>query len=75
MKNSKNGDLNGRAGFDISKMKAAAENGRLDDFVSKNLSPEAAKKLSSVLSSKEATEKLLSTPQARELMKKLNGEK
>ena len=51
-------------------MKEAGEKGQLDDFVNKNLSPEASEKLKSVLSDKAACEKLLSTPQAKELLKK-----
>ena len=63
--------LNKKLGFDVSKMKEAAENGKLDDFVNKNLSQNATKQLKDVLSTKEACEKLLSSPQAKELMKKL----
>lgn len=60
-----------KTGVDISQMKQAAQNGNLDDFINKNLSSDASKKLKDVLSDKEATQKLLSTPQAKELMKKL----
>ena len=52
-------------------LKEAAEKGNLDDFVNKNLSQNATKQLKDVLSNKEACEKLLSSPQAKELMKKL----
>lgn len=62
--------LNSKAGFDVAKMKEAAENGKLDDFINQNLSSSASARLKQVLSSKEATEKLLSTPQAKELLKK-----
>lgn len=60
-----------KTGFDMQKMKQAADNGKLDDFINKNLSSDATKQLKNVLSNKEAAEKLLSTPQAKELMKKL----
>ncbi len=60
-----------KTGVDLNKMKQAADSGNLDDFINKNLSGEASKKLKSVLSSKEQTEKLLSTPQAKELLKNL----
>jgi len=60
-----------KAGIDINKMKQAAENGNLDDFINQNLSADASKKLKNVLTDKSAAEKLLSTPQAKELMKKL----
>lgn len=60
-----------KSGVDLNKMKAAADNGNLDDFIGKNLSPEASKKVKSILSDKSSTEKLLNTPEARELLKKL----
>lgn len=60
-----------KSGIDLNKMKSAAENGNMDDFIDKNLSPDASKKIKSVLSDKNATEKLLSTPEAKELLKKL----
>ncbi|MGN0533779.1 MAG: hypothetical protein ACI4IK_05395 [Eubacterium sp.] len=62
---------NGKSKIDVDKMKQAAEQGRLDDFISQNLSSENAARLNEVLSSKEETERLLSSPQAQELMKKL----
>lgn len=65
----------GKNGIDVNKMKEAANSGNLDDFINKNLSADAAKQLKSVLSSRETAEKLLSTPQAKELMKKLMGDK
>lgn len=64
-----------KTGIDMQKMKQAADNGKLDDFINQNLSKDATKQLKSVLSNKEATEKLLSTPQAKELMKKILGDK
>lgn len=64
-----------KTGIDMNKMKQAAEKGRLDDFINQNLSSEATKKLKNVLSNKEAAEKLLSTPQAKELMKKIMEDK
>lgn len=60
-----------KTGVDVNSMKSAAENGKLDDFIGKNLSGEASQKLKSVLSDKSATEKLLSTPEAKELLKNL----
>lgn len=64
-------DAKKKTGIDVNKMKQAADNGKLDDFINKNLSSQATQQLKSVLSDKEAAEKLLSTPQAKELMKKL----
>lgn len=64
-------DAQKKTGIDVNKMKQAADSGKLDDFINKNLSSQATQQLKSVLSNKEAAEKLLSTPQAKELMKKL----
>lgn len=75
MYNSKNNkaqqDAQRKTGIDISKMKQAADNGQLDDFLAKNISADTAVKLKSILSDKSKTEKLLSTPEAKELFKKL----
>ena len=60
-----------KIGVDVNKMKNAAESGKLDDFIGKNLSSEASQKLKSVLTDKSATEKLLSTPEAKALLKNL----
>jgi hypothetical protein len=62
-------------GIDVSGMKKAYEEGRLDEFVNKNLSASATKRLKEILADREATDKLLATPQAKELMKKLKGDK
>lgn len=63
-----------KSGIDVAKMKEAADKGNLDDFISKNLSPEASKKLKDVLSDKSAAKKMLETKEAKELLKKfLNG--
>lgn len=60
-----------KAGVDVNKLKQAAENGNVDDFINKNLSPQASERLKAILSDRTATEKLLSTPQAKELLEKL----
>jgi len=73
MKKENMNDLNKKLGFDVNEMKNAAQNGQLDEFVNKNLSQKATKQLKNVLSNKEACEKLLNTPQAKELMKKNKG--
>lgn len=59
----------------INELKQAAENGKVDDFIDKKLSKEASQKIKNILSDKSATEKLLSTPQAKELMNKLLNNK
>jgi len=57
--------------INMNELKNAAENGRVDDFIDKNLSSEAAKKVKQVLSDKNTMEKMLSTPEAKALLKKL----
>lgn len=58
-------------GVDVNKVKKAAESGNIEDFIGKNLSPDASKKLKSVLTDKASAERLLSTPEAKELLKNL----
>ena len=41
MKKENMNELNKKVGFDVSKMKEAADNGKLDEFVNKNLSEKA----------------------------------
>ncbi|MCD7722811.1 MAG: hypothetical protein LUH82_02510 [Clostridiales bacterium] len=62
------------AGIDIKKMKQAAESGKIEDFIDKSLPAGASDKLKSVLSDKASIEKLMSTPQAQELLKKFMKE-
>lgn len=53
---------------DKKKIEESAKSGDFSE-VFKNMKPEDAQKLQHILSSKEETEKLLSTPQAQELLK------
>jgi hypothetical protein len=64
-------DVAKKANIDVNKLKQAAENGKVDDFIDKNMSKQASQKLKQILSDKSATEKLLSSPQAKELLNKL----
>lgn len=60
-----------RANINIDELKRASQNGNVDDFINCNLSPDASKKLKDILSNQSATQKLLSTPEAKELLNKL----
>ena len=60
--------------LNINELKNAAENGSVDDFIDKNLSGDAAKKVKAVLSDKNTMEKMLSTPEAKALFKKFTEE-
>lgn len=54
------------------KLKSAVEQGNLQD-ITKTMDSSQAEKLNKVLSDPNMTQKLMSTPQAQELMKKLMG--
>lgn len=56
---------------DINELKKSVENGTVDDFIDKKLSPQASKKLKEVLADKSATKRLLDTPEAKSLLQKL----
>lgn len=56
---------------DINELKKSVENGNVDDFIDRNLSPDSSKKLKQILSDKTATQKLLDTPEAKAIIKKL----
>lgn len=56
---------------DINELKKSVENGTVDDFIDKKLSPQASKKLKEVLADKAATQRLLDTPEAKSLLQKL----
>lgn len=59
-----------KANINIDELQKYANAGKIDDYIDKKLSPAASKKLKQVLSDKSATEKLLSTPQAKDLLNK-----
>ena len=61
-----------QTGADPTQMRDSLEKGDVAGVL-KGLKPEDAKKLQSVLSDKETTNRILSSPQAQELMKKLGG--
>lgn len=63
-----------KTGISSEKLKRAASTGDLSGLV-KNLGEENTKKIKQVLSNKESAMKLLSTPKAQELLKKLLGGK
>ena len=60
--------------INVNELKSAAKNGNVDDFINKNLSSDAAKKVKQALSDKNTMEKLLSTPEAKALFKKFTEE-
>ena len=58
-------------GIDVEQLKNAADNGKIDDFIDKNLSKDASNKLKAILADKDTTQKMLNTPQAKQLLEKL----
>lgn len=55
-------------------LKNAAKNGNINNLLN-NLGPEQSEKVKQILSDKKAASKLLSTPKAKELLKKFLGGK
>lgn len=56
--------------IDVDELKKAVQSGNVDGYMSKNLPPDAQRKIKQVLSDKNATEKILNTPEAKALMQK-----
>lgn len=63
-----------KLGTDPKNIKEAVSNKNINSLL-KNLGEKESKKINQILSSKEATSKLLSTPKAKELLKKFLGDK
>ena len=57
--------------IDPNELKKASEQGQLEQYLSSHLSSGTKVKLNHILSDRTKTEQLLSTPQAKELLKKL----
>lgn len=66
--------LSQKLGESPDKLKANMQNGDMSK-VFNNMDKKQAEKVQSILNDKEKTEKLLSTPQAQALLKKLMGDK
>lgn len=60
-----------KANINVDELRRAKQNGTMDDFINKKLSPDAASQLKKIMSDKSAMEKLLSTQQAKDLLNKL----
>ncbi len=63
-----------KLGTNPENLKKAASSGNVNDLL-KNIGTKEAQKVEQILSNKEAASKLLSTPKAQQLLKKLLGEK
>ena len=63
-----------KLGTDSKNIKEAVSSKNINKLL-ENLGEKESKKINNILSDKEATSKLLSTPKAKELLKKLLGDK
>ena len=63
-----------RLGKSPDNIKNAMQEGQMDEVLG-NLKPEQAEKIKSALSDQKSAERLLSTPQARQLIKQIFGDK
>lgn len=63
-----------KLGTDPENLKKAASDGNINNLL-KNIGTKEAQKVEQILSNKEAASKLLSTPKAQQLLKKLLGGK
>ena len=68
-----NFDLGNGKRLNPDELKKAVENGKTEDFINRTLSPEAARKLKSVMQDKETMNNMLSSNEAKELLNKLLG--
>lgn len=66
--------LSDRLGAKPEELKSAAQKGNINSVI-KGLNPNDAEKIQRVLSDKDASRKILSSPQAQKLLKKFLGEK
>ena len=66
--------LSQRLGTQPEKLKQGAQSGNLSEILG-NMNPNDAAKLQKVLNDQEAAKKLLSSPQAQQLIQKLSGGK
>lgn len=66
--------LSARLGTDPNKIKQAAQQGEMQNLL-KKMNPKQAEQLQKVLSDEQAAKKLLDTPQAKMILKKLMGDK
>ena len=57
--------------INIDELKAAAQSGNAEQYISRALPKDASDKIKKILANKEETQKILSTPQAKDLLNKL----
>ena len=74
MKNINDKNINNalkNSNINIDELKAAAQSGNAEQNISRALPKDASDKIKKILANKEETQKILSTPQAKDLRNKL----
>lgn len=74
MKNINDKNINNalkNSNINIDELKAAAQSGNVEQYISRALPKDASDKIKKILANKEETQKILSTPQAKDLLNKL----
>lgn len=74
MKNINDKNINNalkNSNINIDEFKAAAQSGNAEQYISRALPKDASDKIKKILANKEETQKILSTPQAKDLLNKL----
>lgn len=74
MKNINDKNINNalkNSNINIDELKAAAHSGNAEQYISRALPKDASDKIKKILANKEETQKILSTPQAKDLLNKL----
>lgn len=62
-----------KANINIDELKQASQNGNAEEYLSQKLPKDASEKIKKILNDKEATKKLLSSPQAQKLFDQLKN--
>lgn len=73
MKNNQDNAVNSalkKANINIDELKKATQNGSAEEYLSKKLPKDAGEKLKEILSDKQATQRILSSPEAKKLLEK-----
>lgn len=62
-----------KANINLDELKKASQNGNAEEYISKKLPKGAGDKIKKILSDKETTQKILSSPEAQKLFEQLKN--
>lgn len=62
-----------KANISLDELKQASQNGNAEEYLTKKLPKDASDKIKKILNDKDATQKLLSSPQAKKLFEQLKN--